>query len=86
MWLTSEEEDVQDSQLLFRTVVQEEEEIVNMDSGDEEAANHHSAVDQDKAVDLEHAYGTRLEMSQHNLLEVRLYVSSLVPIYLYWGP
>ena len=57
-----------------------------MDSGDEEAANHHSAVDQDKAVDLENAYGTRLEMSKHTLLEVRLCVTSVVPIYLHWGP
>ena len=55
-WLSSEEEDVQDSQATvsdcgFRRF--EDEEVVNMASGDGQAADNHSAVDHDEAVDLE---------------------------------
>ncbi|KAL3132005.1 hypothetical protein ABBQ32_008625 [Trebouxia sp. C0010 RCD-2024] len=59
----NEEEDVQDfndadSQgTVSDCVFSEDEEVVDVESGDEQSANNHFAVDHDEAVDLDEALG-----------------------------
>ncbi|KAL3144123.1 hypothetical protein ABBQ32_003914 [Trebouxia sp. C0010 RCD-2024] len=59
----NEEEDVQDfndadSQgTVSDCVFSEDEEVVDVESGDEQSANNHFAVDHDEAVDLDKALG-----------------------------